>query len=126
VAFVPSAETEKKNLQPLRYVGLRLLKPQGVLFCPSDKLIGHATIIGNGNAGMKKGGAAAVPRHAYRAQTTVIMCGHAAATTDYSNSCGPRLSEPHSRLGHRAFTLKPSGKTNSAEQGAAECLLRGK
>jgi hypothetical protein len=32
VDFVPSAETEKKNLQPLRYVGLRLLKPQGVLF----------------------------------------------------------------------------------------------
>lgn len=32
VDFVPGAETEKKHLRPLRYVGLRLLKPQGVLF----------------------------------------------------------------------------------------------
>ncbi len=32
VDFVPGAETEKKSLRPLRYVGLRLLKPQGVLF----------------------------------------------------------------------------------------------
>ena len=32
VDFVPGAETEKKNRRPLRYVGLRLLKPQGVLF----------------------------------------------------------------------------------------------
>ena len=32
VDFVPGVETEKKNLRPLRYVGLRLLKPQGVLF----------------------------------------------------------------------------------------------
>lgn len=32
VDFVPGAATEKKNMRPLRYVGLRLLKPQGVLF----------------------------------------------------------------------------------------------
>ena len=32
VDFVPGAETEKNILRPLRYVGLRLLKPQGVLF----------------------------------------------------------------------------------------------
>jgi hypothetical protein len=32
VAFVPGEAGEKKDSQPLRYVGLRLLKPQGVLF----------------------------------------------------------------------------------------------
>lgn len=30
--FVPGAKTEHKALHPLRYVGLRLLKPQGLLF----------------------------------------------------------------------------------------------
>ncbi len=32
VDFVPSEAGEKKDSKPLRYVGLRLLKPQGVLF----------------------------------------------------------------------------------------------
>ena len=32
VAFVPTDESEHKDSKPLRYVGLRLLKPQGVLF----------------------------------------------------------------------------------------------
>jgi len=32
VDFVPGAKYERKESQPLRYVGLRLLKPQGVLF----------------------------------------------------------------------------------------------
>lgn len=32
VDFVPGQAGEKKDSQPLRYVGLRLLKPQGVLF----------------------------------------------------------------------------------------------
>jgi hypothetical protein len=31
VDFLPGEAGEKKNSQPLRYVGLRLLKPQGVL-----------------------------------------------------------------------------------------------
>jgi len=32
VDFVPGEKVEKKNTEPLRYVGLRLLKPQGELF----------------------------------------------------------------------------------------------
>ena len=32
VDFVPGEKGEKKDAQPLRYVGLRLLKPQGLLF----------------------------------------------------------------------------------------------
>jgi len=32
VAFVPGEKGEKKGIVPLRYVGLRLLKPQGTLF----------------------------------------------------------------------------------------------
>ena len=32
VAFVPTEKVEKKNIVPLRYIGLRLLKPQGELF----------------------------------------------------------------------------------------------
>src|SRR5258707_10171710 len=32
VDFVPGEAGEKKDSQPLRYVGLRLIKPQGVLF----------------------------------------------------------------------------------------------
>jgi len=32
VDFVPGDKSEHKESQPLRYVGLRLLKPQGVLF----------------------------------------------------------------------------------------------
>lgn len=32
VDFVPGEKVEKKDIQPLRYIGLRLLKPQGELF----------------------------------------------------------------------------------------------
>ena len=32
VDFVPAEQVEKKDIEPLRYVGLRLLKPQGELF----------------------------------------------------------------------------------------------
>jgi len=32
VDFVPGEKVEKKNIEPLRYIGLRLLKPQGELF----------------------------------------------------------------------------------------------
>ena len=74
--------------------------------------------ITSGNTEMKKGGAA-VPRHAYRAQTTVIMCSPAALAADYSDPVGPRLSEPHPRRSLRAFTQDHSGNADSAEQGAA-------
>ena len=47
-------------------------------------------LITSGNAEKRKGFAAA-PRHAYRAQTTVIMGGPAAVATDYSRSSGPRF-----------------------------------
>ncbi len=36
VDFVPGEATEKKDLSPLRYVGLRLLRPQGLLFADSS------------------------------------------------------------------------------------------
>ena len=46
VAFVPSEKVEKKNIVPLRYIGLRLLKPQGELFGDgSDRL--HYAILTN-------------------------------------------------------------------------------
>lgn len=32
ITFVPTEKSEKKDAKPLRYVGLRLLKPQGLLF----------------------------------------------------------------------------------------------
>ena len=32
VVYVPTKKSEHKHLQPLRYIGLRLLKTQGVLF----------------------------------------------------------------------------------------------
>jgi hypothetical protein len=44
VAFVPGEAGEKKDSQPLRYVGLRLLKPQGVLFADGTDRHHHAVI----------------------------------------------------------------------------------
>jgi hypothetical protein len=44
VVFVPGDEYEKKDSQPLRYVGLRLLKPQGVLFADGSDRHFHAVI----------------------------------------------------------------------------------
>jgi hypothetical protein len=44
VAFVPGDEYGSEESQPLRYVGLRLLKPQGVLFGESNYRHFHAVI----------------------------------------------------------------------------------
>jgi hypothetical protein len=44
VDFVPGDKTEHKESQPLRYVGLRLLKPQGVLFRDGTDRHFHAVI----------------------------------------------------------------------------------
>ena len=44
VDFVPSDKYERKNGQPLRYVGLRLLKPQGGLFKDGTDRHFHAVI----------------------------------------------------------------------------------
>jgi len=44
VAFVPGDQYESKESQPLRYVGLRLLKPQGVLFADGSDRHFHAVI----------------------------------------------------------------------------------
>jgi len=44
VDFVPADQTEKKDSQPLRYVGLRLLKPQGVLFHDGSDRHHHAVM----------------------------------------------------------------------------------
>ena len=44
VVFVPGEATEKKDSQPLRYVGLRLLKPQGVLFKDGSDRHHHAVL----------------------------------------------------------------------------------
>jgi len=44
VAFVPGDKYESKESQPLRYVGLRLLKPQGVLFGDGTDRHFHALI----------------------------------------------------------------------------------
>jgi len=44
VDFVPGEKSEHKNRQPLRYVGLRLLKPQGVLFKDGTDRHFHAVI----------------------------------------------------------------------------------
>jgi hypothetical protein len=44
VAFVPGDKYEGKESQPLRYVGLRLLKPQGVLFGDGSDRHFHAII----------------------------------------------------------------------------------
>ena len=44
VAFVPGEAGEKKASKPLRYVGLRLLKPQGVLFNDGTDRHHHAVV----------------------------------------------------------------------------------
>jgi hypothetical protein len=44
VVFVPGEASEKKDSQPLRYVGLRLLKPQGLLFADGSDRKHHAIL----------------------------------------------------------------------------------
>jgi hypothetical protein len=44
VSFVPGEKYERKESQPLRYVGLRLLKPQGVLFKDGTDRHFHAVV----------------------------------------------------------------------------------
>jgi hypothetical protein len=44
VDFVPGEDYESKESQPLRYVGLRLLKPQGLLFADGSDRRYHAVI----------------------------------------------------------------------------------
>jgi hypothetical protein len=44
VDFVPTDKYERKDSQPLRYVGLRLLKPQGVLFKDGTDRHFHAVV----------------------------------------------------------------------------------
>ena len=44
VDFVPGEAGEKKDTKPLRYVGLRLLKPQGVLFNDGSDRHHHAVV----------------------------------------------------------------------------------
>lgn len=44
VPFVPGEKIEKKDVWPLRYVGLRLLKPQGVLFADGSDRHHHAIV----------------------------------------------------------------------------------
>ena len=44
VDFVPGEKSEHKDSQPLRYVGLRLLKPQGVLFKDGTDRHFHAVL----------------------------------------------------------------------------------
>jgi hypothetical protein len=51
VDFVPGDKTEHKESQPLRYVGLRLLKPQGVLFKDGTDRHFHAVITNESTEG---------------------------------------------------------------------------
>jgi hypothetical protein len=44
VVFVPGEAGEKKDSKPLRYVGLRLLKPQGLLFADGSDRHHHAVV----------------------------------------------------------------------------------
>ena len=44
VDFVPGEKVEKKSIEPLRYVGLRLLKPQGDLFSDGHGRHFHAVL----------------------------------------------------------------------------------
>lgn len=44
VVFVPGQASEKKDSKPLRYVGLRLLKPQGLLFADGSDRHHHAVV----------------------------------------------------------------------------------
>jgi hypothetical protein len=53
VAFVPNEAGEKKDSQPLRYVGLRLLKPQGMLFNDGSDRHHHAVVTNLDWAGAK-------------------------------------------------------------------------
>lgn len=53
VAFVPGEAREKKESQPLRYVGLRLLKAQGVLFADGSDRHHHAVVTNLDWAGEK-------------------------------------------------------------------------
>lgn len=53
VPFVPGEGYEKKDSRPLRYVGLRLLKPQGVLFTDGSDRHHHAVITNRDLAGDK-------------------------------------------------------------------------
>jgi len=49
VDFVPGEKVEKKDIEPLRYVGLRLLKPQGELFADGHDKHYHAIITNRWN-----------------------------------------------------------------------------
>lgn len=51
VDFVPGEKVEKKDRWPLRYVGLRLLKPQGLLFADGSDRHYHAIITNRTEAG---------------------------------------------------------------------------
>jgi len=51
VDFVPGDKTEHKQSKPLRYVGLRLLKPQGVLFKDGTDRRFHAVITNEATEG---------------------------------------------------------------------------
>jgi len=51
VDFVPGDKTEHKESKPLRYVGLRLLKPQGVLFKDGSDRHFHAVITNEATEG---------------------------------------------------------------------------
>jgi hypothetical protein len=44
VDFVPGEKVEKKDIVPLRYIGLRLLKPQGELFADGNERHYHAIV----------------------------------------------------------------------------------
>ena len=44
VVYVPTKKSEHKHLQPLRYIGLRLLKAQGVLFADGSDRHHHAVV----------------------------------------------------------------------------------
>jgi hypothetical protein len=53
VPFVPSDAYEQKDSQPLRYVGLRLLKPQSLLFADGSDRHHHAVIANRSTRGDK-------------------------------------------------------------------------
>jgi hypothetical protein len=51
LAFVPSARYEHKDAQPLRYIGLRLVKPQGELFDSGLRYAYFAVVTNRGDRG---------------------------------------------------------------------------
>ena len=53
VDFVPGQASEKKASRPLRYLGLRLLKPQGVLFADGSDRHHHAVITNQNGDGAR-------------------------------------------------------------------------